>query len=156
MRQQSKWNTIPANGPISQVKKLQKNVTAVIHSKNICPQKVATVTDISFTCLNSISLFSSGMTQDHGRFAVEHISQHSHKNLRTCWTPWSALPIQRLETSRVATKHSVKHCLTNTASNFEAFECDLAHGSFTALALQFTASANYLTDPTISPISSMT
>ena len=109
-----------------------------------CPQKVATVTDFSFFCLNSIFLFSSGMTQDHGRLSVEHISKPSHKNLRTCWTPWSALSIQWLETSQVATKHTVKHCLTNTTSNFEAFECDLAHGSFTAFALQFTASGNYL------------
>ena len=30
--------------------------------------------------------------------------------------------------SLLATKHYVKHCLTNTALNFEAFECDLAHG----------------------------
>ena len=49
-----------------------------------------------------------------------------------------------LKISRVATKHCVKHCLTNTASNFEAFKCVLAHGNNTALAFQFTASANYL------------
>ena len=27
--------------------------------------------------------------------------------------------------SRLATKHCVKHCLSNTALNFEAFECDV-------------------------------
>ena len=43
-------------------------------------------------------------------------------------------------------KHCVKKCLTNTASNFQAFKCDLANGSFTALAFQFTASANYLNE----------
>ena len=41
------------------------------------PQKVATVTDFSFICLNSLSLFSSRMTQDHGRLSVELISKHS-------------------------------------------------------------------------------
>ena len=30
--------------------------------------------------------------------------------------------------SLLATKHCVKHCLSNTALNFEAFECDVAHG----------------------------
>ena len=45
-----------------------------------------------------------------------------------------------LKTSRVATEHCVKHCLVNTASNFEAFECDLARGGFTALAFQLTSS----------------
>ena len=51
-----------------------------------------------------------------------------------------------LKISRVATKHCVKHCLTDTASNFEAFKCVLAHGNNTALAFQFTASANYLNE----------
>ena len=30
-------------------------------------------------------------SQDHGRLSVGHVSKHSHQNLHTCWTPWSAL-----------------------------------------------------------------
>ena len=33
-----------------------------------------------------------------------------------------------------ANKHCTKHWSTNTASNFEAFECDVAHGTFKATA----------------------
>ena len=39
------------------------------------------------------SLFSH--SQDHGRLPAVHISKHSHENLHTCWTPWSALQKKR-------------------------------------------------------------
>ena len=44
----------------------------------------------------------------------------------------SSLPLSLLS-SLLATKHCVKNRSTNTASNFEAFECDLAYGRCTAL-----------------------
>ena len=36
------------------------------------------------------------LSQDHGRLPVVHMSKHSHQNLHTCWTPWSALQKKRL------------------------------------------------------------
>ena len=44
----------------------------------------------------------------------------------------SSLPLPLLS-SLLATKHCGKNRSTNTAANFEAFECDLAHGKCTAV-----------------------
>ena len=44
----------------------------------------------------------------------------------------SSLPLFLLS-SLLATKHCGKNRSTNTAANFEAFECDLAHGRCTAV-----------------------
>ena len=44
----------------------------------------------------------------------------------------SSLPLPLLS-SLLATKHCGKNRSTNTAANFEAFECDLAHGRCTAV-----------------------
>ena len=37
------------------------------------------------------SPFHGADSQDHGRLPVSDISKYSHNNLRTCWTPRSAL-----------------------------------------------------------------
>ena len=42
----------------------------------------------------------------------------------------SSLLLTLLFSSLHANKHCTKHWSTNTASNFEAFECDVAHGTF--------------------------
>ena len=46
----------------------------------------------------------------------------------------SSLLLTLLFSSLHANKHCTKHWSTNTASNFEAFECDVAHGTFIATA----------------------
>ena len=46
----------------------------------------------------------------------------------------SSLLLNLLFSSLHANKHCTKHWSTNTASNFEAFECDVAHGTFIATA----------------------
>ena len=46
----------------------------------------------------------------------------------------SSLLLTLLFSSLHANKHCTKHWSTNTASNFEAFECDVAHGTFMATA----------------------
>ena len=48
-----------------------------------------------------------------------------------------------LLSSLLTTKQCVKN-RSDQPTNFEAFECDLVHGSCTALSSQFTASANEL------------
>ena len=48
------------------------------------------------------------------------------------------LPFYSLFSSLHGNKHCTKHWSTNTASNFEAFECDVAHGT------SFIATANEL------------
>ena len=58
--------------------------------------------------------------------------------------PLSSFLSSPLLSSLVATKHCVKSRSTNTASTFEAFECDTAQGRCTAPAPPFPASANAL------------
>ena len=43
-------------------------------------------------------------------------------------------------------QNGVKHCLTSTDSNLEAFRCNPADGSFAALAFQLTAFTNCLNE----------
>ena len=45
-----------------------------------------------------------------------------------------SLFLSSLSLSPLLSSHSVKHSSTNTASNFEAFDCDQVHGRFTASA----------------------
>ena len=50
--------------------------------------------------------------------------------------------------SNITCRHQngVKHCLTSTNFNLEAFRCHPADGSFAALAFQLTAFTNYLNE----------
>ena len=54
----------------------------------------------------------SAYSQDHGRLPAVHVSKHSHKNLHTCWTPWSARGKtgESLKHHESPPKKCVKHC----------------------------------------------
>ena len=103
----------------------------------ICLKTITTITDFFFSCLNSLFLSShlEWHLQNHDRLSVVHISKHS---------PFHVTDSQ--DQGRLSVEHISKHSnyVINTTSNFATFECDLAHGSFTVLALQFTASTHYL------------
>ena len=69
----------------------------------------------TYPSINRLTAYS----QDDGRLPVEHVSKHVHKNLHTCWTPWSALRKMENITSRHQTLCKTLRRIHLVSTSFE-------------------------------------
>ena len=97
--------TVNSKTRVPQSYYLQKSVTGLNNSNNIWSSKdcsgykfslfsgmtlAGSRSVVSKAHIQALIFFTGAYSQDHGRLPDKHVSKHSHKNLHTCWTPWSA------------------------------------------------------------------